>query len=254
MSDIKWEDGAVHESARCGKYKVLKDEGFDRVFIKFVETGYEKVIKRSQIKTGYIKDPLYPFLFGVGYFGEGEYTATRGGKPTRSYGAWEGMVRRCYDKNKNGCERYSGRGVSVCKEWLNFQNFARWFSAQPNSNLRGFEVDKDIINPSAKTYSEENCAIVPHYINALLTTTNAKRGEFPVGVCKHRAGFLAQCNRNGKRVKLGVFNSVDDAFNAYKKYKLCVIAEKASKAFELGHISKLVLDRLLNIEITKFPE
>ena len=30
---------------------------------------------------------------------------------------------RCYNSNRDGYKYYGGRGISVCKEWLDFRNF-----------------------------------------------------------------------------------------------------------------------------------
>ena len=46
---------------------------------------------------------------------------------TRLYRIWSGMKRRCYNKRSSYYERYGGRGITVCDEWLHdFQAFYDW--------------------------------------------------------------------------------------------------------------------------------
>src|SRR6187549_1589225 len=33
------------------------------------------------------------------------------------YGAWAGMVNRCYNPNNSSYERYGARGITVCERW-----------------------------------------------------------------------------------------------------------------------------------------
>ena len=44
----------------------------------------------------------------------------------RLYGVWIGMRQRCNDPNHKSYHNYGGRGISVCKEWDDFQVFERW--------------------------------------------------------------------------------------------------------------------------------
>ncbi len=40
------------------------------------------------------------------------------------YYAWQGMKKRCYNKNNSGYKHYGGRGIMVCERWVNsFENF-----------------------------------------------------------------------------------------------------------------------------------
>lgn len=42
---------------------------------------------------------------------------------TRFYHIWQGMKQRCFDKKSDAYKNYGGRGIIICKEWLNFNNF-----------------------------------------------------------------------------------------------------------------------------------
>lgn len=47
---------------------------------------------------------------------------------SRLYGIHCDMIRRCYNQNRHRYERYGGRGITVCDEWMGengFINFAK---------------------------------------------------------------------------------------------------------------------------------
>lgn len=44
-------------------------------------------------------------------------------KGTRPYQTWRGMKDRCTNPNTKYWKRYGGRGIKICKEWLNFECF-----------------------------------------------------------------------------------------------------------------------------------
>ena len=52
---------------------------------------------------------------------------THGQEGTRLYHIWQGVKRRCNDKNTVCYDRYGGRGITVCEEWNNsFVPFYEW--------------------------------------------------------------------------------------------------------------------------------
>lgn len=49
---------------------------------------------------------------------------THGGKGTKLYSIWRGMLARCYYKLHKSYSRYGGRGITVCDRWrTSFENF-----------------------------------------------------------------------------------------------------------------------------------
>lgn len=42
---------------------------------------------------------------------------------TRMYKIWANMKGRCFRKNNINYKNYGGRGIKICKRWLNFENF-----------------------------------------------------------------------------------------------------------------------------------
>lgn len=144
------------------------------------------------------------------------------------YQKWKSMLNRCYSsKYQENFPTYIN--CSTCKEWLTFSNFKKWMIKQ---EWQGSDLDKDIKIQGNKLYSPETCLFVPQEINKLLTDSKAIRGSLPQGVHKKRDKYASQCNKNGKRIHLGYFESAELAFEAYKEFKynlIRLIAETQSE-------------------------
>ena len=71
----------------------------------------------------------------------------------RLYSIWKGMKKRCNDKNHVSYKYYGGRGILVCKEWMDdFNSFYSW------AMLHGYSDDLTIdrIDPNGN-YEPSNC-------------------------------------------------------------------------------------------------
>jgi hypothetical protein len=51
---------------------------------------------------------------------------------TITYSSWNAMLHRCIDKKRNCFPRYGGRGITVCKRWMNFENFLYDMGPRPS--------------------------------------------------------------------------------------------------------------------------
>ena len=60
-----------------------------------------------------------------------------GFEKSRLYHIWQGMKRRCLNKNEQNFDRYGGRGIKICDKWLkNPKSFILWaLSNGYNDNL-----------------------------------------------------------------------------------------------------------------------
>lgn len=178
-------------------------------------------VRYKDFQNGKIACPYERRVYNVGYIGEGEYKVTINGKPTKEYQVWHSMLRRCY--NPEYQEKYPTYiGCSVVEEWHNFQNFAEWY--KENYYQIGDEVmalDKDILFKHNKIYSPDTCIFVPTTINSLFVKCNASRGNLPVGVSfnKKTNKYVAYCRINDKKVTLGYYNEIKQAFEVYKVAK-----------------------------------
>ena len=68
------------------------------------------------------------------------------------YNSYRSMMSRCYNKNSGNYKFYGGRGIKVCEEWHNIQNFEKWVKDNPFS--KGMTLDR--IDTDAD-YSPSNC-------------------------------------------------------------------------------------------------
>jgi hypothetical protein len=71
---------------------------------------------------------------------------------TRLYRIWVGMLQRCENSQNPNFKRYGARGISVTKEWHNFEVFRDWALGAGYSGT--FEIDR-IDNNS--NYDPANC-------------------------------------------------------------------------------------------------
>lgn len=71
---------------------------------------------------------------------------------TRLYTIWGSMLKRCRNENDPAYPRYGGRGIAVCLEWCDFENFQAW--AIENGYSENLTLDRKDTNGD---YCPENC-------------------------------------------------------------------------------------------------
>ena len=209
--------------------------------------------KISESKIGVARKDMRHLIYGVGVCDVEHSVFDKIGHVETSYNVWHDMLKRCYDKTFQK-RQPTYIGCSVCDEWKKYSNFKRWFNDHKNEYKDGYALDKDILFKGNKVYSPDTCCFVPQEINTLLTNRKNHRGKYPLGVSKasYSDNYEAAVYKNGKRVHIGTFKTVEEAFDAYKQTKEAHIKDVAQKYFNEGKITKSVYDALLNykIEIT----
>ena len=236
LNDISYKDcvGKVCKSLNSGDFKVLKYNDSKNVEIQFLKTGYETVARLVHIKSGNVKDPYLPSVYGVGVLGA-KYPSRVNGVLTKEYALWKRMLERCYsDDLKKKYPTYEGCEVS--DNFKSFEYFYEWCNKQigfgNDGNGNPFHLDKDLLVKGNKVYSEYSCVFIPAEINTLLIKCTASRGEHLIGVSwsKRDKVFMATVSKNkGKQEYLGSFKTEIEAFNAYKVAKESFIKEQANK-------------------------
>ena len=161
---------------------------------------------------------------------------------------WNDMQTRCYNTKLH--ERFPEyEGCSICDYWMeDKERFYKW--VEENYYMVGSEqmdLDKDILVKGNKVYSPETCVFVPHTINTLLVNCRKKRGKYPLGVSYDKGKYRAALNVDGKMVKLGVYNTPEQAFREYKRHKEALIMVTADKY--KGKIPNKVYDAMMKWEI-----
>lgn len=197
---------------------------------------------------GNIRNPMSPSVYGVGFIGTGKFKSNdENGKLTKSYVTWVHIHTRCYDPKYHE-KKPTYENCIVCKEWNNYQEYAKWHNE--NYYEVGNEkmtLDKDILCKGNKVYSADTCVFVPQFINTLFIKSNKIRGKYPLGVSKYGNKFQAQLNKYNKKIHLGTYDTIEEAFLAYKKAKEAYIKEVAEKY--KGKIPQKLYDAMIAYEV-----
>ena len=131
----------------------------------------------------------------------------------RLYGTWTGMIHRCTNSNHKFYKNYGGRGIKVCDEWNEVQNFIE--DMYP-SFQEGLTLDRIDVNGH---YCKDNCrwaSISVQISNTRLlriTNTSGYRGVFLL-----RGKYQTSISINNKSIHLGTFSTAIEAAKARDKY------------------------------------
>jgi hypothetical protein len=273
---VQFQDGSTkkvtYQCFRLGE--VMFDNWIIGQTTTCVNSGFARVVKRSDDKYGYltvmfddipnqtgdiaqsdfikhlVKNPWQPTVCNVGYIGKVFDKNNLCSKQT-AYKHWVHIMNRCYDPKHKRYNRYGGRGVTVCKEWLCYTNFKEWFDLNyysiPNNQMC---VDKDILDKNNLEYSPNKCIIVPQDINKLFCKADKIRGKCPIGVSWSNQihKYIVVVNNGGDNHKyIGSYSTTENSFNAYKKAKEERIRQMADKYKE--YIPQKLYDALYTYEV-----
>lgn len=168
MSKVKV--GQVYESLTSGPYTITSVDGCMNISLRFVNTGTTiSGMSSSDIIRGKIKDYMLPTVYGVGYLGA---KRSKGQNDKHIYNLWINMISRCY----SGRPQFSMYDeVTVHPDWHNYTTFAEDIKALNGyeewlKDTRGYHLDKDLIDDSAKIYSKDTCTF-------LLAAENVSLGQ-----------------------------------------------------------------------------
>lgn len=211
----------------------------------------------SNFVRGNVKNPYAPSVLGVGIIGT-KYDTVSENKNIKEYNIWYGMLQRCYDKKlKEKHPTY--KNATCCEEWLNFENFYEWLHNQENFDkwLNGskWDLDKDILVKGNKVYSPDTCCLVSNRVNCLFTKNDSKRGSYPIGVTynKKEKKYVARISKLGNdskyRESLGYYDTLEEAFFAYKKIKELYIKQVAQEEYDKGNITKKCYEAMMKYEV-----
>ena len=126
---------------------------------------------------------------------------------------------------------YGGRGITICKEWLDIQNFYNWAISNGYEENIGLSIDR-IDNDG--NYCPENCRWATQTIQVRNTRIpkNNTSGYKGVSYDKKANKYKAQIKVNNKRIYLGLFPTAVEGAIAYNNY----IIENNLEGFILNEI------------------
>lgn len=205
------------------------------------DDGWETTACSAQLRSGVMKSPLHKKVYGVGCIGFGKYNSISHKKP---YQTWKAMFDRCYWKDYVEYHLYGGRGVEVCDEWHNFQNFAEWYV---NRYKDGYVLDKDL-RGSGKIYCPDSCTLIPPAVNAFITNSIGRLGEnIYTGVYLSGERYKVHCCQLNKIPKyLGMYSTAEEAYDVYEKEKIRLAKVLAIKV--KSKVDDEVFTYLMNFE------
>ena len=226
-----WHSGYDKQDYYYRSLYPLNNEQYKAVKSHFIKTGddsiefIEKVMNETKYKADdWSKKTMIPVMCGVGYRGCKDVDCK-----SEAYIRWHDMMNRCYnDKFHKRQPQY--QGCTVCEEWHNFSNFKVWYNENKYGN-GALDLDKDILLKGNMVYSPETVCFVPHIINTLFLSGKRNRGKYPIGVYfeKAKGKYRACLSWNEKQMKLGTYDSPEDAFNKYKQCKEEIIKNIAEQ-------------------------
>lgn len=144
-----------------------KDNRMKLFEIEFDEINgvrFRSLARKGAILKGKPKNIFFPSVYGVGYLGN----ATKTGEET-VYDRWRNMLSRCYNPRSHRYSTYGAKGVTVCSEWLCFENYLNDFTnidGYDKDNMHNLQIDKDTKIKGNKIYSLETCIFISKLNNS----------------------------------------------------------------------------------------
>ncbi len=75
---------------------------------------------------------------------------SRKGRWSKVYKSWTHMIQRCTNPNNERYRDYGGRGITICRRWMIFENFLKDMGEQPQKHQLD-RIDND------GNYCKKNC-------------------------------------------------------------------------------------------------
>ena len=148
---------------------------------------------------------------------------------TRLYNTWSKLKDRTLNPKSKDYLNYGGRGITICDEWLDVQNFYDWAMANGYSD----ELSIDRIDNN-KNYCPDNCRWATRTIQSRNQRIRKDNTSGYKGVYYHkgRNKYIAQICVNNKNKRLGQFLTAVEGAIAYNNY----IIENNLEGFILNEI------------------
>lgn len=248
--NLKNRVGEVHKTSNGEYCEIIDYINSSNCTVQFEDGTILKNIRYRTVKDSKIRNLNFPHNRGLGCIGFGTYNS----KEHRvAFNVWRSVLQRCYSKkHQKKCPSYIG--CSVCEEWYNFQNFAKWYYENYNpETMKGWQLDKDFLLKGNKVYSPETCCLIPGEINSLKLFSK-RNGKLPTGVYEVNNTFVSRINKKGKKYHIGTFKTILEALEVYKVEKekyISQIAELYKYKID-NRIYQILIDYKVEIDESKF--
>ncbi len=113
------------------------------------------------------------------------------GRKTKIYSKWIGMKSRCFNQKMRSYKDYGERGITICEEWLDFDNFYKW--SLENGYKDGYSIERKDVNGN---YCPNNCCWIP-----LENQAKNKRNTLYIEINNERKRLKEWCEIYGVNYK-----------------------------------------------------
>lgn len=242
----KYGVGAKHTTKYGECIEITKIIDYEKRNVRF-ENGYEVFADMGSIRRGTVRNPYRFSVYGVGFLGIGDYKAKLNFKNTSEYEVWTSMLKRCC--NEKYQEKHpTYKGVTVCENWRNFQNFARFYNDNhPKVDGIKFHLDKDLLQQSVKNkiYSPDTCIFLPHNINTFLNNKYSTNTSGYIGVNwnKKDKKWKSQIRlfEEGKQKYLGYFSTPELASQVYQEAREIEVEKAKNYLRSLNYLPEHII-------------
>lgn len=222
-SKTKVNVGDVFTNKDNETYKVIQIDSYKKVYVEFKD-GTVLQVTSLHAAAG-VRNYNSKTVFNVGYTGYGEYSKTTHEK---LYSKWASMICRGYSE-KYKAKKPTYKDVSVCSDWHNFQNFAKW-AVNRDDYLEEWEIDKDILIASNRIYSPESCCFVPRIINCAIRSSALKdKTKIPFRISGGQKQYKVFITLDNSVKKALYFKDIEQAHSAVVEFKTKRVKELAEQ-------------------------
>ena len=132
------------------------------------------------------------------------------------YKTWYNMVHRCVSPKNKDYKDYGGRGITVCKEWLDIKNFVAWCDLT-HPNIEGVSLDRIDVNGN---YGPINCRWADKTTQVINQRMKKNNTSGYVGVIWHIRDkrWVVNIRISKKLINLGSFKDKIEAVQARDNY------------------------------------
>lgn len=135
---------------------------------------------------------------------------------------WSAIKQRCLNPNSQNYKKYGKKGIGICDEWLDFENFYNWslnngYRYIPDKNGRNL-LTIDRIDPD-EDYKPSNCRWVDYLTQNTHLSKNRNNKSGYIGLFLQPSGrWLVSISVNDKAINIGTFDTQKEGLEARNKY------------------------------------
>lgn len=121
------------------------------------------------------------------------------------------IIDRCCNEKSKDYFKYGGRGITICDEWKNIDNFIKWAE---ETYIDGTTIDR---KDNEKGYNPDNCRWTTYEVQAQNRRKSSRNtsGFKGVYVENRKNPFRARITLSGKIIALGSYHTAIEAAKAY---------------------------------------